>query len=48
MVKHFPQTSFMAWKSDMFFRNMVVFTTRSKLLPAAASTAEGIFRTRSV
>src|ERR1017187_320057 len=38
----------MAGKSDMFFRNTVVLTTRSILLPAAASTAERFFSTRSV
>ena len=31
----FPYTSFICPNSDMFFRNTVVFTTFSQLLPAA-------------
>src|SRR5438067_2393691 len=47
-VKNFAYTSFIAWKSPMLRRNTVVFTARSRLVPAAASTAARFFSTRSV
>ena len=41
--KNFAYTSFIAWKSEMFFRKTVTLTTRSMLVPAAVSTAERFF-----
>src|SRR4029077_8242717 len=47
-LQTFPYTSFICPNSDMFFRNTVVFTTFSQLLPAACRMADKFWSTRSV
>ena len=46
-MKYVPWPSFILAKSETFFRNTVVFTALSMLVPAAARTAERFFSTVS-